>query len=68
MGDVPSDHWAYEAVERLMDRGIIIGYPEGSLQAPARTDVVHCPNCGRVVAGEAAVTEHDTEEPAKQAH
>ncbi len=26
---VPFDHWAYDAVQQLMDMGIIIGYPDG---------------------------------------
>jgi len=29
LGLVPFDHWAYDAVEILMEQGIIIGYPEG---------------------------------------
>ncbi|MGC9318398.1 MAG: S-layer homology domain-containing protein [Armatimonadota bacterium] len=28
LGLVPFDHWAYDAVQMLMDRGIIIGYPK----------------------------------------
>lgn len=28
--DVPRDHWAYEAVEVLADKGIVTGYPDGS--------------------------------------
>ncbi|GAB4454639.1 MAG: hypothetical protein OHK0029_09510 [Armatimonadaceae bacterium] len=28
--DVPSDHWAYEAVDKLQKRGIVIGYPDGT--------------------------------------
>ena len=27
--DVPSDHWAYQAVENLRQKGIVIGYPDG---------------------------------------
>jgi len=27
--DVPSDHWAYQAVENLRKAGIVIGYPDG---------------------------------------
>jgi hypothetical protein len=27
--DVPNDHWAYQAVENLRARGIVIGYPDG---------------------------------------
>jgi S-layer homology domain. len=26
--DVPGDHWAYGSVEKLRDRGIVIGYPD----------------------------------------
>lgn len=29
-GDVPSDHWAYEAVDKLAKRKIVIGYPDGT--------------------------------------
>ncbi len=29
---VPFDHWAYDAVQQLMDMGIIIGYPDGSIR------------------------------------
>jgi hypothetical protein len=28
--DVPTDHWAYEAVNKLQTDGIIIGYPDGT--------------------------------------
>ena len=28
--DVPVDHWAYEAVSQLQEKGIIIGYPDGT--------------------------------------
>ncbi len=28
LGIVPLDHWAYDAVQLLMDQGIIIGYPK----------------------------------------
>ena len=30
--DVPKDHWAYEAVERLRQKGILIGYPDRNLR------------------------------------
>jgi hypothetical protein len=30
--DVPTDHWAYEAVENLRKRGIIVGYPDGQMR------------------------------------
>jgi hypothetical protein len=30
--DVPSDHWAYQAVENLRQKGIVIGYPDGSFR------------------------------------
>jgi hypothetical protein len=29
---VPFDHWAYDAVQYLVDKGIIIGYPEGTFK------------------------------------
>jgi len=29
---VPFDHWAYDAVQELVDQGIIIGYPDGSFK------------------------------------
>lgn len=28
--DVPVDHWAYQAVNNLQERGIVIGYPDGT--------------------------------------
>lgn len=28
--DVPTDHWAYDAVNQLQEDGIIIGYPDGT--------------------------------------
>lgn len=28
--DVPPDHWAYDAVQDLVDKGIIQGYPDGT--------------------------------------
>ncbi len=28
--DVPADHFAYESVEKLRNRGIVIGYPDGT--------------------------------------
>lgn len=28
--DVPTDHWAYDAVEQLVSDGIIVGYPDGT--------------------------------------
>lgn len=34
--DVPTDHWAYVAVERLTDIGVLTGYPDG-LFGGART-------------------------------
>lgn len=30
--DVPTDHWAYEAVNDLQQKGIVIGYPDGTFQ------------------------------------
>jgi len=29
---VPFDHWAYDAVQTLVDQGIIIGYPDGTFR------------------------------------
>jgi len=29
---VPFDHWAYDAVDQLVQRGIIIGYPDGTFK------------------------------------
>jgi hypothetical protein len=29
---VPFDHWAYDAVQELVDKGIIIGYPDGTFK------------------------------------
>ncbi len=29
---VPFDHWAYDAVQTLIDRGVIIGYPDGTFK------------------------------------
>ncbi len=29
---VPFDHWAYDAVQRLVDEGVIIGYPDGTFR------------------------------------
>jgi S-layer homology domain len=42
--DVPRDHWAYEAVEELRQRGILLGYPPAperpaTAPAPARRQV-----------------------------
>ena len=31
--DLPSTHWAYEAVEFLYDNGVVVGYPDGSYKA-----------------------------------
>jgi hypothetical protein len=28
--DVPNDHWAAQAVQILSDKGIVIGYPDGT--------------------------------------
>ena len=28
--DVPTDHWAYDAVNKLQKDGIVIGYPDGT--------------------------------------
>jgi hypothetical protein len=32
LDDVPFDHWAYDAVETLVDAGIIRGYPDGAFK------------------------------------
>ncbi|MFP3903098.1 MAG: S-layer homology domain-containing protein, partial [Armatimonadota bacterium] len=29
---VPFDHWAYDAVQELVDNGVIIGYPDGTFK------------------------------------
>ena len=29
---VPFDHWAYNAVDQLVQKGIIIGYPDGTFK------------------------------------
>jgi polyhydroxyalkanoate synthesis regulator phasin len=29
LSDVPSDHWAYDALNQLVDAGIVEGYPDG---------------------------------------
>src|SRR5947207_5895247 len=28
--DVPKDHWAYQAVESLRSKGILVGYPDNN--------------------------------------
>ncbi len=30
--DVPSDHWAYDAIEYLAEKGLLEGYPDGSFR------------------------------------
>ena len=30
--DVPKSHWAYEAVNKLSEKGLISGYPDGSFK------------------------------------
>ena len=30
--DVPSNHWAYDAVNELASRGLIVGYPDGTFR------------------------------------
>lgn len=30
--DVPEGHWAYEAIQKMADRGFIEGYPDGTFQ------------------------------------
>jgi len=32
LSDVPKNHWAYESVKALVDRGLIIGYPDGTFK------------------------------------
>ncbi|MDQ2732893.1 MAG: S-layer homology domain-containing protein, partial [Armatimonadota bacterium] len=32
--DVPADHWAAQAVKVLQNRGIVIGYPDGTYGGP----------------------------------
>lgn len=32
--DVPVDHWAFDAVEKLRRSGIIVGYPSGTFDQP----------------------------------
>ncbi|MGC9319566.1 MAG: S-layer homology domain-containing protein [Armatimonadota bacterium] len=32
LGLVPFDHWAYDAVQMLIDRGILVGYPDGGFR------------------------------------
>ena len=34
--DVPRDHWAFDAVESLRQKGIIRGYPPAQTLAPTR--------------------------------
>jgi hypothetical protein len=31
-GDVPSDHWAYDAVNELARRGVLNGFPDSTFQ------------------------------------
>ena len=30
--DVPKDHWAYESVQKLVDSGVVTGYPDGEFK------------------------------------
>jgi len=30
--DVPIDHWAYDAIQKLADEGVVIGYPDGTFK------------------------------------
>ena len=30
--DLPEKHWAYEAVERMCEKGIVNGYPDGTFK------------------------------------
>lgn len=36
--DIPEDHWALEAVEKLVQKGVITGYPDGAFQGKNRVD------------------------------
>gem|GEM_PF-4035234 len=36
--DVPSEHWAADAVRTLRNRGIIVGYPQDRFQMPRSND------------------------------
>lgn len=36
--DVPPNHWAFEAVEKLRKAGIMIGYPDGTFGGAATRD------------------------------
>lgn len=30
--DVPAGHWAKDAIDRLVSRGVILGYPDGTFR------------------------------------
>jgi hypothetical protein len=32
---VPPEHWAYDAVLRLKNAGLLVGYPDGKFRGPA---------------------------------
>ena len=45
--DLPSSHWAYEAVEYLYENGVVVGYPDGSYKAD--NNVIRAEFCSMVV-------------------
>ena len=45
--DLPSSHWAYEAVEYLYENGVVVGYPDGSYKAD--NNVTRAEFCSMVV-------------------
>ena len=46
--DVPRDHWAFDAVEQLRQRGIVRGYPpQGTFKPANRRSVVRKSHPGR---------------------
>lgn len=45
--DLPSSHWAYEAVEYLYENGVVVGYPDGTYKAD--NNVIRAEFCSMVV-------------------
>jgi hypothetical protein len=45
--DVPKNHWAYDAVEQLRERGILRGYPPERAAASARVSPSHRKSAAR---------------------
>ena len=45
--DLPSSHWAYEAVEYLYENGVVVGYPDGTYKAD--NNVTRAEFCSMVV-------------------